>query len=61
MGKLGRSSICLRFSQFELEIMVDGMLNFKPHFVARSDIAFGMNTAMVSFKYSTLNIKLSLT
>ena len=33
MRKLGWSSICLRFSQFELEIMVDGMLNFKTHFM----------------------------
>ena len=33
MGKLGWSSICLRFSQFELEIMFDGMLNFKTHFM----------------------------
>ena len=32
MGKLGRSSICLRLAQFEPEIMLDGMLNFKTHF-----------------------------
>ena len=32
-GKLGWSSICLRFSQFEPEIMLDGMLNFKTHFI----------------------------
>ena len=31
-GKLGWSSICLRFSQFEPEIVLDGMLNFKTHF-----------------------------
>ena len=33
MGKLGLSSICLRFSQFEPEIMLDGMLNFKTLFM----------------------------
>ena len=32
-GKLGWSSICLRFSQFEPEIMLNGMLNFKTHFI----------------------------
>ena len=32
-GKLGWSSICLRFSQFEPEIMLDGMFNFKTHFM----------------------------
>ena len=32
-GKLGWSPICLRFSQFEPEIMLDGMLNFKTHFM----------------------------
>ena len=32
-GKLGWSSICLRFSQFEPEIMLDGMLNSKTHFM----------------------------
>ena len=32
-GKLGWSSICFRFSQFEPEIMLDGMLNFKTHFM----------------------------
>ena len=32
-GKIGWSSICLRFSQFEPEIMFDGMLNFKTHFM----------------------------
>ena len=30
-GKLGWSSICLRFSQFEPGIMYDSMLNFKTH------------------------------
>ena len=30
-GKLGWSSICLRFSELEPEIMLDGMLNFKTH------------------------------
>ena len=29
--KLGWSSICLRFSQFEPEIKLDGILNFKTH------------------------------
>ena len=29
--------------------------------ISWSDIAFDMNTAMVSFKYSNLNIQLSLT
>ena len=33
MGKLGWSSKCLRISQFEPEIMLDGMLNFKTHFM----------------------------
>ena len=33
MGKLGWSSMCLRFSKFEPEIMLDGMLNFKTHFM----------------------------
>ena len=32
-GKLGWSSICLWFSQFKPEIMFDGMLNFKTHFM----------------------------
>ena len=32
MGKLGWSSICLKLSQFEPEIMLDGILNFKNHF-----------------------------
>ena len=32
-GKLGWSSICLIFSQFEPEIMFDGILNFKTHFM----------------------------
>ena len=32
-GKLGWSSICLRFSQFKPEIMLDGMLNLKTHFM----------------------------
>ena len=32
-GKLGWSLICLRISQFEPEIMLDGMLNFKTHFM----------------------------
>ena len=32
-GKLGLSSICLRFSQFEPGIMLDGMLTFKAHFM----------------------------
>ena len=31
-GKFGWSSIYLRFSQFEPEIMLDGMLKFKTHF-----------------------------
>ena len=31
--KLGWSSICLWFSQFEPEIMLDGMLTFKTHFM----------------------------
>ena len=31
--KLGWSSVCLRFSRFESEIMLDGMLNFKTHYV----------------------------
>ena len=30
---MGWSSICLGFSQFEPEIMLDGMLNFKTHFM----------------------------
>ena len=30
-GKLGWSSICLIFSEFEPEVMLDGMLNFKTH------------------------------
>ena len=33
MGKLGWTSIYLRFSQFEHEIMLDGMLNFKTYFM----------------------------
>ena len=33
MGKLGWSSICLRFPKFEPEIMLDGMLNFKTHII----------------------------
>ena len=33
-GKLGWNTICLRFFKFELEIMLDGMLNFKTHFMA---------------------------
>ena len=33
MVKLGWSSIGLRFPQFDTEIMLDGMLNFKPHFM----------------------------
>ena len=33
-GKLGWSSICVRFSQFQPEIMLDGILNFKTHFMA---------------------------
>ena len=32
-GKLGWSSVCLRFSQFQPEIMLDGMLNFKNNFM----------------------------
>ena len=32
-SKLGWSSVCLRFSQFEPEIVLDGMLNFKTHFI----------------------------
>ena len=32
-SKLGWSSICLRFSQFEPKIMLDGILNFKTHFM----------------------------
>ena len=32
-GKLGWSSIYLRFSQFEPEVTLDGMLNFKTHFM----------------------------
>ena len=32
-GRLGWSSICVRFSQFEPEIVLDGMLNFKTHFI----------------------------
>ena len=32
-GKLAWSSICLRFSQFVPEIMLDGILNFKTHFM----------------------------
>ena len=32
-GKLGGSSMCLRFFQFEPELMLDGMLNFKTHFM----------------------------
>ena len=32
-GKLGWSLICLRFSQFEPEIMLDGMLDLKTHFM----------------------------
>ena len=59
-GKLGWSSTCLRFSQFEPEIMLDGMLNFKTH-ISWSDIAFDMNTAIISFKCSNFNIQLSLT
>ena len=34
-GKLGWSSICLRFSEFEPETMLDGMLNFKTHLMVR--------------------------
>ena len=33
MGKLGWSSKCLRICQFEPEMMLDGMLNFKTHFI----------------------------
>ena len=33
MGKLAWSSICVRFSQFEPEIMLDCMLNFNTHFM----------------------------
>ena len=32
-GKLGWSSICLRISQSEPEIILDGTLNFKTHFM----------------------------
>ena len=32
-GKLGWSSICLKIFQFEPEIMLGGMLNFKTHFM----------------------------
>ena len=32
-GKLVWSLICLRFSQFKPEIMLDGMLNFKTNFI----------------------------
>ena len=39
-GKLGWSSICLRFSQFEPEIMLDGMLKFKTHFLAWYCVSF---------------------
>ena len=59
MGKLGLSSICLRFSQFEPEIMLKVCLISK--LISWSDIAFDMNTAMVSFKCSNLNIQLGLT
>ena len=58
-GKLGWNSICWRFSQFEPEIMIDGMLNFKIHFMVW--YSFDTSTAMASFKYSNLNIQLSLT
>ena len=58
-GKLGLSSICLRFSQFEPEIMLKVCLISK--LISWSDIAFDMNTAMVSFKCLNLNIRLGLT
>ena len=58
-GKLGWSSICLRFSQFEPEIML--MVCLISKLISWSDIAFDINTAMVSFKCSNLNIQLSLT
>ena len=46
MGKLGWSSICVRVSQFEPEIILDGMLNLKTHFMVW--IAFDLNTALAS-------------
>ena len=56
--KLSWSSICLRFSQFEPEIILDGMLNFKAYFMVWYCVWY--NTAMVSFECSNVNIQLSL-
>ena len=56
--KLGWSSICLRFSQFE---HVCFMVCLISKLISCSDIAFDINTAMVSSKCSNLNIQLSLT
>ena len=58
-GKLGWSSICLRFSNFSLKLCL--LVCFISKLVSWFDIAFDMNTAMVSFKCSNLNIQLSLT
>ena len=59
MGKLGLSSIRLKFSQFEPKIMLKVCLISK--LVSCSDIAFDMNTAVVSLKCINLNIRLDLT
>ena len=58
-GKLGWSSICLRFSNFSLKLCL--LVCFISKLVSWFDIVFDMNTAMVSFKCSNLNIQLSLT
>ena len=58
-GKLGWSSICLRFSNLSLKLCL--LVCFISKLVSWFDIAFDMNTAMVSFKCLNLNIQLSLT
>ena len=58
-GKLGWSSICLRFSNVSLKLCL--LVCFISKLVSWFDIAFDMNTAMVSFKCLNLNIQLSLT
>ena len=50
-GKLGWSSICLRFSQFEPEIMLDGMLNFKTHFMVwYCSLIWTLSTVSLTFE-----------
>ena len=54
-GKSGWSLICLTLSQFEPEILLDGMLNFKTHFMECNGLFSTLQWSLLNVRTWTFN------